>query len=333
MVQPGRIRVALDAHVVGRRGTGNETYVVGSPRPGRTFRRRTARAPRRGDVVARAGAAADPTAPPPFGASCGSRSSCRSGRRVRADSCTSSTSRRRSPACRWSPRSTTCPSRTCRSLFRRPTELRLKLSVRATARKAAAIVAISAFTRGRLIERYGVPPERVVVTPVAVSPFWRPVDRTSVPACWPGRARARPAVRPRRRQPPSPQEPAAAHPLRRRDPGRRARRLGLVLVGQRGWQATEVDAAIDAVGGRDWVTFTGFVDDEALRPCTGRPGPRLRLAVRGSRPAGARGPGVGRPWSSRARRPRSRRPPAMRRCWSTRGRGCTCRGDLRGGHQ
>ena len=28
MVQPGRIRVALDAHVVGRRATGNETYVV-----------------------------------------------------------------------------------------------------------------------------------------------------------------------------------------------------------------------------------------------------------------------------------------------------------------
>ena len=41
--------------------------------------------------------------------------------------------------------------------------------------------------------------------------------------------------------------------------------IGLVLVGQRGWQSTEVDAAIDAVSGDNWVTFTGFIDDNKLR--------------------------------------------------------------------
>ena len=37
-----------------------------------------------------------------------------------------------------------------------------------------------------------------------------------------------------------------------------------------GWQATEVDAAVDAVNGRDWVTFTGFVDDDVLQALYGQ---------------------------------------------------------------
>ncbi len=45
--------------------------------------------------------------------------------------------------------------------------------------------------------------------------------------------------------------------------------IGLVLVGQRGWQSTDVDAAIDAVGGTKWVTFTGFIDDHKLRALYG----------------------------------------------------------------
>ncbi len=61
-------------------------------------------------------------------------------------------------------------------LSRCPTELRLRLSVRATARRAAVIAAISSFTRDRIVELYGVSPERIVVTPVSVSPFWHSID-------------------------------------------------------------------------------------------------------------------------------------------------------------
>jgi alpha-1,3-rhamnosyl/mannosyltransferase len=45
--------------------------------------------------------------------------------------------------------------------------------------------------------------------------------------------------------------------------------LGLVLVGQRGWRAEEVDAAIDGVDGRTWVKFAGFVDDDMLQALYG----------------------------------------------------------------
>ena len=43
------------------------------------------------------------------------------------------------------------------------------------------------------------------------------------------------------------------------------RDLQLVIVGQRGWHASEVDAAVDAVNGRGWVTFLGFVDHDVLQ--------------------------------------------------------------------
>ena len=46
-------------------------------------------------------------------------------------------------------------------LLSRATRLRLQWSVRMTVRRAAAVTAISRFTRARIIDVYGLPPERV----------------------------------------------------------------------------------------------------------------------------------------------------------------------------
>jgi glycosyltransferase involved in cell wall biosynthesis len=45
--------------------------------------------------------------------------------------------------------------------------------------------------------------------------------------------------------------------------------LHLVLAGQRGWDTTDVDAAIEAVGGRRWVHELGYVPTDMLRALYG----------------------------------------------------------------
>jgi glycosyltransferase involved in cell wall biosynthesis len=155
-------------------------------------------------------------------------------------------------------------------IFGRATELRLRLFVGASARRSAAVTAISEFTRGRLIERYGLRPERVFLTPVAVADRWRPLaaeERTRRLAGLAGVGDA-PFVlavgnlHPRKNLPRLIRAVAAARSGGMAD-------LRLVLVGQRGWHATEVDAAVDAVSGHGWVTFTGFVDDDTLQALYG----------------------------------------------------------------
>ena len=184
MVQPGPIRVALDAHVVGRRGTGNETYVVEllEALAGRSdvepialldegvewphSRPQAIRHLRYGSPFIRIPLEL------PIAA-----------RRLRSDVLHVQYV---APPIAGLPVVAAIHDLSFEDvpgLFRGRTELRLKVSVRATARKAAAIVAISSFTRARLIDRYGVPPERIVVTPVAVSPFWRPVDVDEFGGC------------------------------------------------------------------------------------------------------------------------------------------------------
>jgi glycosyltransferase involved in cell wall biosynthesis len=58
-------------------------------------------------------------------------------------------------------------------LFPRRTELRLKLTVRQSARRSSAVVTISEFTRSRIAHRYHLDPERIVVTPLGVGDQWR----------------------------------------------------------------------------------------------------------------------------------------------------------------
>jgi glycosyltransferase involved in cell wall biosynthesis len=65
-------------------------------------------------------------------------------------------------------------------LLGRATRLRLQWSVRMTVRRAAAVTAISRFTRARLIDVYGLPPERVHHVPIGVGAQWRPPSADEV---------------------------------------------------------------------------------------------------------------------------------------------------------
>lgn len=269
MVQAGPIRVAIDAHVVGRRGTGNETYVVnlvnalaarsdveplvfvdgsaawpGAVEPRlRRLRTRTpfSRIPIELPVaVRRAGVDAlhvQYVAPPFVGL----------------------------------PVVTTIHDVSFEDvpgLFRRPTELRLKAFVRRSAQRSASVVTISEFTKSRLIHHYGLDPEQIFVTPLAVATRWRPLDPEERSRRLRGLDLTGPFVlavgnlHPRKNIPRLIRAVAAVRNAGLHD-------LPLVLVGQRGWRAEEVDAAVEAVDGSAWVRFAGFVDDDTLQALYG----------------------------------------------------------------
>lgn len=269
MVQPGTIRVALDAHVVGRRGTGNETYVVnlaralserpdvepivyvdtGATWPGQApahLRRLTTRAPfLRIPIELPVRARRDRAhllhvqyvAPPVAG--------------LPVVVSVHDVSFEDVPG-----------------LFPRRTELRLKASVRVTALRARSILVLSSFTRDRIVTHYGIDPARIFVAPCGVSPAWRPLasenrQRTlghlNLPASF---VLAVGNLHPRKNIPRLIRAVATA---RRGAVGD----LHLVLVGQRGWRAEDVDTEIDAVGGAGWVRTLGYVSDETLRALYG----------------------------------------------------------------
>jgi glycosyltransferase involved in cell wall biosynthesis len=60
--------------------------------------------------------------------------------------------------------------------FKLRSRVQLRLTVRATARRAAHVIAPSEFTRRDLIETYKLDPARVTTIPLAVSPLFRPVE-------------------------------------------------------------------------------------------------------------------------------------------------------------
>jgi glycosyltransferase involved in cell wall biosynthesis len=269
MVQARPIRVAVDAHVVGRRGTGNETYIVNlvNALAARSdvdpiafvdgdavwpatvepvlhrLRMRTpfARIPLELPIaVRRAGAAVlhvQYVAPPLAG--------------VPVVTTIHDVSFEDIPG-----------------LFRRSTALRLKTLVRLSARRSAAVVTISEFTKGRLVHHYGMDPGRVFVTPLAVARRWTPLDADECSRRLAGLDLKTPFVlavgnlHPRKNLP---RLIRAVASLRRAG----LNDLGLALVGQRGWRAEEVDAAVDAVDGTGWVRFLGFVDDDILQALYG----------------------------------------------------------------
>lgn len=265
MVPAGVIRVAIDAHVVGRRGTGNETYIVNLanalaarsdieplvfvdgdavwPGPGEPplYRLRTrtplARIPIELPIaVRRAGVAAlhvQYIAPPFAG--------------LPVVTSIHDLSFEDVPG-----------------LFRRLTELRLKTFVRRSARQSASVVTISEFTKARLIHHYGLDPDRIFVTPLAVTGRWKPLDSEECARRLHGLDLTSPFVlavgnlHPRKNLPRLIRAVAAVRRASLDD-------LRLVLVGQRGWRAEKVDSAVAAVDGGAWVRFAGFVDDDTLQ--------------------------------------------------------------------
>ena len=60
-------------------------------------------------------------------------------------------------------------------VFPASVRLRLKLLVPGSARRARRIITVSEYSKGLICERYGIAPERVVVTPHGVTPGYRPV--------------------------------------------------------------------------------------------------------------------------------------------------------------
>jgi glycosyltransferase involved in cell wall biosynthesis len=60
--------------------------------------------------------------------------------------------------------------------FKRRSRVQLRLTVRATARRAAHVIAPSEYTRRDLVETYGLDPARVSAIPLAVAPHFRPVE-------------------------------------------------------------------------------------------------------------------------------------------------------------
>lgn len=259
-----RLRVGLDAHVVGRRQTGNETYVVnlGSALAGRPDLEPIAyvnagvtwpagmKSPALRELRLRAPQLRIPIELP---------------YRARADLAKLLHVQYVAPLARL-PIVTAIHDVSFEDipgLFSRATTLRLKLSVRLSARRSAAVVTLSEFTRGRLLHHYGLDPERVIVAPGGVSERWRRLDPTEVAARLEGLALPNRFVlavgnlHPRKNIP---------RLIRAVDRVRRTGMddLGLVVAGQPGWHADEVHRAIATIRGEDWIALAGYVPDAVL---------------------------------------------------------------------
>jgi glycosyltransferase involved in cell wall biosynthesis len=260
---PAPLRIALDAHVVGRRQTGNETYVVnlGSALAQRTdvvtlaYVDRGVRwpeglaSPRLRELRFRTRQLRIPIELP---------------YRARVDGADIVHVQYVAPLTRM-PIVTAIHDLSFEDvpgLFSRPTTWRLKISVRLSARRSAAVVTLSEFSRSRLLHHYDLQPERVIVAPAGVSDRWK---RLSPPAVasrlaglqLPGRfILAVGNLHPRKNI------PRLIHAVAALRKG--GADVALVLAGQPGWRAEHVQAAIDDVRGRDWIHLTGYVPDQTL---------------------------------------------------------------------
>jgi glycosyltransferase involved in cell wall biosynthesis len=265
VLAPNRIRVALDAHVVGRHKTGNETYIVNLAE---ALGRREDVEPtvyvdanaawpwptelRRHDLRWRAPYLRVPIELP-F--------------RAKRDGAQLLHVQYVAPPLARLPVVTAIHDvsfEDVAGLFTRLTETRLKLTVRLSARRAAAVITISEFTRSRISHHYGIDPEQIVVTPLGVDPFWSQVatgvaQRHLASLALPDRyVLAVGNLHPRKNIPRLIRAVAAVRAMGVGD-------LHLVLAGQRAWRAAEVDREIDAAGGRSWVHELGYVSVETLR--------------------------------------------------------------------
>ena len=261
---PARLRVALDAHVVGRRQTGNETYVVNL----------ASELARRTDLETVAyidrGVTWPGTAPVPKLRELRLRA-----RQLRiAVELPYRAARDRADLLHVqyvAPVTGRIPLVTAihdvsfedvPDLFSRSTTWRLKVSVRSSARRSAAVVTLSEFTRRRLLHHYDLAPERVIVAPGGVSDRWKRLSPEESASRMEGLAvptrfiLAVGNLHPRKNVP---RLVRAVASLRRRGSD-----VGLVLAGQPGWRADDVQRAIAEVRGDDWVVLTGYVPDPVL---------------------------------------------------------------------
>ena len=152
--------------------------------------------------------------------------------------------------------------------FKRRSRMQLRLTVGQTARKAARILALSEYSRGDIIETYGIAPDRVSVTPPAAPGHFAPVTDSlelarvrrnygiedeyilSVGSIQPRKNLARLI--------------AAYASLRRLRP--QAKLPQLVLVGKKAWLFDETLRAAAEHGLTSDIIFTGYVPEADLPP-------------------------------------------------------------------
>jgi len=259
------IRVALDAHVVGRRQTGNETYVVnlGAALAARTDVETLAYvdvgtrwpdgmpAPRLRSLRLRAPQLRIPVELP---------------YRAKTDKADLLHVQYVRPPVVRMPVVTAIHDVSFEDLpglFSRPTTARLRMSIRLSAEHSAAVVTLSEFTRARLLYHYDLGPEKVIVAPAGVSARWSRLassevkDRLQSLDLPPRFVLAVGNLHPRKNIP---------RLIRSVDRLRRAGLddVGLVVAGQPGWRADEVNDAIASVRGQEWIRLTGYVTDPTL---------------------------------------------------------------------
>ncbi len=259
------IRVALDAHVVGRRQTGNETYVVnlGSALAARSDV----------DTIAYVDAGTrwpdGLTAPRLRSLRIASRAlriPVELPYRARTDRADVLHVQYVRPPIVRMPVVTAIHDVSFEDLpglFSRPTTARLRMSIRLSAKHSAAVVTLSEFTKARLLHHYDLDPDKVIVAPAGVSGRWKRLP--SAEATDRLRGLELPArfvlavgnLHPRKNIP---------RLIRSVDHLRRSGLddVGLVVAGQPGWRADEVNDAIASVRGEDWVRLTGYVTDSVL---------------------------------------------------------------------
>lgn len=150
--------------------------------------------------------------------------------------------------------------------FKRRSRIQLRLTVRSSARRAARILALSENVRQDIIETYGIPPERVTMIPLAAPDHFAPVTEEdelrrvrhtynivgeyilSVGSIQPRKNLAR-LVR-------------AYARLRDERPGVKLPKL--VLVGKKAWLYDETLQVIEESGAGDQILLTGYVSESDL---------------------------------------------------------------------
>jgi alpha-1,3-rhamnosyl/mannosyltransferase len=144
--------------------------------------------------------------------------------------------------------------------------LRMRTLVGLTVRRAAIVMAVSEFTRGRVIDHYGLSPERVVVTPNGVAPQWRrlvPEERCARLAG--GGLTGLPerfvlAIGTRHTRKNLDRLVRAVAAVRASgDP-----EVGLVLAGPSGTGAAAIRSEVARLHADDWVRSVGYVPDDVL---------------------------------------------------------------------
>ncbi len=150
--------------------------------------------------------------------------------------------------------------------FKRRSWMQLRLTVRATARRATQIITVSNYSRDDIVATYGIAPERITVTPEAAAPhFARVTNSNELRRVREGYGIAKEyilslcSIHPRKN---------LVRLIEAYTSLRQSRPVGefpqLVLAGKRAWLDRETIRAAERNAGDRDIVFTGYVPDQEL---------------------------------------------------------------------